>query len=353
MSENYLDLCNINVRSLSDQKLNGIKAELLLDFDLFCITETNLPHARVTDLDLPGFHPIIRKDRQDRTWGGVALYAAEHISATRVYDYEIPDLEALWVKVKAGSNTLMVCVCYRPPNSNVSFWEKLQESLDLANVAGSSDIVLAGDFNADPNSRHGRLLKLFCESNNLTMHVKEPTRITPNKASILDHIISNVPSLVKATEVLDPISTCDHCPVKLSLELKNKYNKPAAFKRHVWDYKQSNVEEFQNELCNFNWDLCFSNDDVNLICRTWTDSFMDIAKKCIPNRIITVRPCDRDFYTPELRQLRRKKNRIHRKAKETNSPHYDVPAIFIHIFLNYYCFISVSVLICTTHMFKP
>ena len=51
----------------------------MLNFDIICLTETNRPHARVTDFDLSGFHDILHKDRMGGPGGGVALYAAEHI----------------------------------------------------------------------------------------------------------------------------------------------------------------------------------------------------------------------------------------------------------------------------------
>ncbi len=80
MSTNLVEIYNINVRSLNDNKINALKAEIVGDSDIICITESNLPHARVSVLDLIGYHPILRKDRTGRCGGGVALYTAEFIS---------------------------------------------------------------------------------------------------------------------------------------------------------------------------------------------------------------------------------------------------------------------------------
>ena len=132
MSVNELDIIHINIRSLNDSKMDAIRAEVLLENDIICLTETNLPSANVNDLNLNGFSPIIRKDRIGRTGGGVAVYVADHLGASRVIRYEIPDLEALWLKIKAGHNVLLLCICYRPPNARADFWVKLQDSVDLA-----------------------------------------------------------------------------------------------------------------------------------------------------------------------------------------------------------------------------
>ena len=85
MINNSLDICHVNVRSLTDDRINAIKAELISDYDLICLTETNLPHARVTDLTIQGFHNIMNKDRVGKSGGGVAVYAAENIGIERLH----------------------------------------------------------------------------------------------------------------------------------------------------------------------------------------------------------------------------------------------------------------------------
>ncbi len=319
MSINELDITHVNIRSLNDEKMNAIRAELLLDYDIICLTETNLPAANVSDLNLDGFNPIIRKDRAGKTGGGVAIYAANHIGASRIFDYDIPDLEAMWVKIKAGNNILLICVCYRPPNSKAEFWTKLQDSVDLVKQSGVDRIMLVGDLNADPRTREGHLLNIFSISNNFTLHVKEPTRITPTTATILDQFITNIPNMLKKVEVLDPISTCDHCPIRSTIVMKHKFNKPKAYTRHIWLYNLADFDNFKTELQRADWDACFSYDDIDAICDAWTSTFFNIARTCIPNKVVTVRPGDKLFYTAELRRLRRKKNKIHRQAKLLNT----------------------------------
>ena len=297
MTENKLRICQVNIRSLYDEKMYAIKAELSQEFDIICVTETNLPHARVTDLTLPGFHPILRKDRATgEMWGGVAVYAAEYISITRIYEYEIPDLEAMWVKLQVGKNTVNLCTCYRPPKTGAEFWTALQDSVDLVKQRCTNPIILTGDLNADPRTPHGHLLKLFAMSNNLTVHIDEPTRITPDTATVLDQVLSDVPSLICDADILDPISVCDHCPICFSINFKASFNKPKAFQRHVWDYKQADPDEFKLKLGSCAWDECFVSDNFDEVCEAWTTMFLNKARECIPNRVVTIRPCDKTFF---------------------------------------------------------
>ena len=73
---------------------------------------------------------------------------------------------------------------------------------------------------------------------------------------------------------------------------------------------------------NADWDVCFEDGDTDRACEAWSDTFLNMARECIPNKVVTIRPSDKTFFTSELRHLRRKKNRAHRKAKNLNTPHY-------------------------------
>ena len=162
---------------------------------------------------------------------------------------------------------------------------------------------------------------MFTLSNNLVLYIDEPTRITSTTATILDQFISNIPGSVKDVEVLAPISTCDHCPIKMTVLLKSKFNKPRCYYRHIWQYNNADFDMFRHQLQNTDWDVCFD-DDINKSCANWTTTFLNVARQCIPNKVVTIHPCDKIFFTAELRRLRRKKNRLHRTAKEKNTLHH-------------------------------
>ena len=321
MTTNLLDICHSNVRSLNDEVKDAIKADLAFSHDIIMLTETNLPHDQISDFSISGFQNIIRKDRVGRTGGGIAMYVADHLGAIRMSEFELPDLEALWVKVKAGHNVILFCTCYRPPDAKADFWVTLQDSLDLAKHSGISDIVLAGDFNADPSTREGQLLNIFCRSNDLFCHVNEPTRITDTTATILDQFISSRSTLLTDVAVYAPIAKCDHCPIRAVLKTSQNYPKPKAYSRHIWQYDLANFEEFKRQLSNVDWNDCFK-DGVSLdeACNLWIETFLNIARNCIPNKVVIVRPGDKPFFNKELRKMRRKKNIAHRKAKRSNKP---------------------------------
>ena len=82
------------------------------------------------------------------------------------------------------------------------------------------NIILTGDFNADPSTANGRKLASFANVNTFTLHINEPTRITERSSSILDQFITNIPEFVETPEVDTPLLTNDHCTVSISLRFK-------------------------------------------------------------------------------------------------------------------------------------
>ena len=141
--------------------VSDISKDVSKVYDLLAICETILTENSKCDLKLEGYLPSFRKDRTDG-WGGVALYVSEHIFAQRKPEFELPNQEMLYVVLNINHNKLITCVCYRPPNSLVQFWDQLQYLYDLIRQAGYNQIILNGDFNSDPQTTNGKKLDFFC-----------------------------------------------------------------------------------------------------------------------------------------------------------------------------------------------
>ena len=73
------------------------------------------------------------------------------------------------------------------------------------------------------------------------------------------------------------------------------------------------------DLCtNFDWDNLVK-DDINETCRLFTDKILLSSGEFILHKLATVRTYHKPFYNGYLRRLRRKVNRLHHKAKNTNT----------------------------------
>jgi hypothetical protein len=312
-----LSFCHVNIRSIkANKRLSAFLNQVSNVFDIITTSETWLT---ATDLNTPfeidGYSGPYRQDRLLQRGGGIMVWVVDSIIVKRRDDLSIDKLETLWLQLDLPKNKILFGTSYRQPDGTYGddFWPKLQESYDKAKNTPIRNIVLTGDFNADIQTDKPAYdeLHAFLALNHLYQHVLEPTRITPTRATILDLIITNSPSLVTKIMVTAPVHLNDHCTI--SGEITSLIAKRKAFSRTMWNFKEANFQGFRNELKNNNWDQCFETDDPNLICEAWTELFLKISKKYVNSKTVIVRPNDKSWYTNFLRRLCRLKDRSHRK----------------------------------------
>ena len=208
---------------------------------------------------------------------------------------------------------MLIAISYRQKKGRYAptYWTKLQSGYDKAVATKIPNIVLIGDFNADPGTQKtdSEIFEEFLSTNNLTQHIKEPTRITATSATKLDLIISNLPMLIKGAGVGGPVHENDHCTIYATLNLKTIKRQP--FIREMWNFKEANFDLFREELSNVNWDSCLDSEDIDVICDAWTAKFKEISERIIKKKRVKVRPYDKNWYNNYLRRLKRIKDRQH------------------------------------------
>ena len=121
-----LSLWRCNIRGLNTEKLLALKSEIEGHFDLVAVTtKTLLCNTKTLDISLNGYLPMFRKDRGqgDVPWGGVALYVNENIIAKWKTEFEINSSEILCMELVTKRKKTVICVCYRSPNSGITFWD--------------------------------------------------------------------------------------------------------------------------------------------------------------------------------------------------------------------------------------
>ena len=259
------------------------------------------------DYNIPGYNGPFRLDRPDDTGhGGVAAWVINTLIAERRLDLEQPDHETLWISVRNSVKQVLIGVSYRQQRGN--YWEKLQDGYDLAVATKIANIMLIGDFNADPGNKTAyETLSDFIAINNLHQHINDPTRVTSTTASTLDLIITNLPFLVKDTGVGAPVHENDHRTIYGTLNLKTV--KRQAFNRDIWDFKNADFDLYRDKLNEADWEECFAEEDIDSICEKWTKMFLDISETVIKKKRVKIRPEDKNWYNNYLRRLRRIKDR--------------------------------------------
>jgi hypothetical protein len=210
-------------------------------------------------------------------------WVTDTLSAKRMEALEEIDHETMWIMISNKDKQVLIGVSYRQKKGRYApdYWAKLQSGLDKAIATKISNIMMVGDFNADPDNKtdHDTLLE-FLSTNNFTQHVREPTRVTSNSATILDLVITNLPRLVKNVGVSAPVHENDHSTVFGTLNLKTVRRQ--CFTRDMWNFKNANFDFFREELGNVNWDTCFDIEDIsrytpylNCFCTQLTSDVID------------------------------------------------------------------------------
>lgn len=144
-----------NVNHLTKTKLEEIKLHVLIrdgqkKLDILVITETFFSNKTADELfNIPGFD-LLRKDRQNGSGGGIAIYTNNELTNIHRTDLEEPDLEVLCLQVCPfkSKRPLLMAGIYRSPNKNVEYDRRLSENIENAYLL-NMETILTGDFNLD------------------------------------------------------------------------------------------------------------------------------------------------------------------------------------------------------------
>ena len=92
-----LRICHLNITSVSKEQFTALENTLSGIYDIITLSETSIyPNKDLGfDLHLPGYHPVLRRVRLDRTRGRVAAYISSSICLGRRKDLESPLTEQL------------------------------------------------------------------------------------------------------------------------------------------------------------------------------------------------------------------------------------------------------------------
>ena len=144
-----------------------------------------------------------------------------------------------------------------------------------------------------------------------------------------------------SSTLLDPIIISDSIHYSFSHVLKvpsdiSDYNNASiifiecpkfqtrSFQREVWLYELTDNEKFASKLDTVDWNALLSDSkDVDEMCNTFTETFLKVARECIPTKIVTIRNSDRPWFNSELRREIRTRDRI-RKTVNKYSKQSDI-----------------------------
>ena len=218
---NVQSLCNKTeqMRHILDAEGNNIH--------ILGITETwlNKSHSD-SEIAIHGYN-LERRDRTKYHGGGVAVYVHESVTYARCPDLESDAVEALVIRVSfPHAKSMFIAVVYRPPSAPVAWYGVLDDFMDRL-CAQECELVLMGDINIDIlDGMHTApsAWQDVIDGHQLTQIFRDPTRVTEDTQTLIDHIYVSHPGNVKACKV-STMALSDHYPVCFLRHLRANYDK--------------------------------------------------------------------------------------------------------------------------------
>ena len=319
-------IVHLNVRSLLS-KFDVIHNDFLCnDIDILTLSETwlrpsipdGLVHAK--DYILCRFDRVGNEQGQKISGGGVCTYIRKELQ------YDVSLFEHLnWsdqhvefqIIVIGGNNCkrILLVNAYRPPAGNPDVACEIIKS-QLTQVADlhKYEIVLVGDLNLDcsaPSNESYKKVNNLCSEFGLKNYIDKPTRSTLNTSSVLDIILTNIKN-VNSYGVLN-YNISDHNPVFIiKRRIHNNKNK-------IWvegrSYKNYDRDLFMHKIANLDWSILALLNDPNEAWHMIYKAIVYEADIMCPIRKFKVNTLKPDWYTLDLLQQARERDRLARLAK--------------------------------------
>ena len=230
---NVQGLCGDNLSKFSEisTMLTNKENEKL---HIFGMSETKLKQHKLTGtFKIKGFQTPFRKDNVSNGGGGILVYVRDYINAERREDLETNDISCLWLEISPDKGkSFLVGNMYRPPDSKIEYNDRFEDFIDTVLNEGK-EFILLGDINKNLlNNDIKREWGNFIASLGLTQLVSEPTRVTNDSSTLIDHIYTNNEENIRNVNV-EKLSISDHYGI-----FCNRSSRVSSDKNHQYHAKE-------------------------------------------------------------------------------------------------------------------
>ena len=177
--------------------------------------------------------------------------------------------------------------------------------------------IILGDLNCNilDDTADSRTFKELCATFNLTQLVKEPTRITEKKRSLIDVIMCTDPTLAESCSVIAS-SISDHNLTEVTLRIR----RPKVKAKYVTarSYSRYTSDSFCEDLLLVPWHMVHFFDDNDSQLETFNSLFLDVLDQHASIKRVKIKSRPNPFVTPEIKQFMKTRDCWHKKAIQTN-----------------------------------
>ena len=260
-----------SIKSKSDQVQHLLNDSNL---DFLCLSETWLhKYSPSAVFSAPGYN-IYRRDRLGSKVGGVLIYAKDIFNCKEIHVSNQNGLELICLDIPLSPQmSFVLIVIYRPPLSNIDFYEKLDNLLKQCNF--QKEVIIMGDLNINWEDKQNRKnLKRVMDGMDLTLLIHGPTKMTNSTSTHIDLVFSNRPErILKSFNMLTGLS--DHNLIVVARKLNSKRFKPlAASESHT--IPRNEQHNFKTSIQQVNWNELLSGSNLEQDCLTFSNKLQEI-----------------------------------------------------------------------------
>ena len=278
---------HLNIQGLCGDNLNKFSevSALLTSKDneklhIFGMSETKLKNHKLTStFKIKGFHTPFRKDNDSNGGGGIIVYVRNNINAKRREDLETNGISCLWLEISPDKGKpFLVGNMYRPPDSKIEYNDRFEEFIDTV-LNEEKEFVLMGDINKNLlNSDTDREWGNFTTSLGLTQLVDEPTRVTSDSRTLIDHIYTNNEDNIHSIKV-EKLCLSDHYGIFCNRSAHVSFEKNDEHQYITYrSFKTFEESCFLNDLAMVPWEILESFDTIDDIVSVWTSLFTEMHR---------------------------------------------------------------------------
>ena len=189
---------------------------------------------------------------------------------------------------------------YRPPNSKVEFVDRFESFIDKVS-SERKEIILLGDFNKNLlNERKDIEWENFTTSLGFSQLVYDPTRVTENSSTLIDHIYTNFDENITHVHVCK-ISISDHYAIFGNRKLNNCVKSNSHQTINYRSFKNFDENRFICDMQEVPWETIEYFNDINEIVEVWNTMFLEVVNKHAPLKSHRIkRKYQPDWLTPQI-----------------------------------------------------
>ena len=320
-------LFHMNIRRIAKHKgeLQALLSTLNHSFDVIVLTEVGDDADNyINNTFISGYSSFTHVPNFSK-YGGVAVMVKNDLGpVTLRSDLKLEkccnchkcETEDVWIQMSSGDQNYIIGGIYRHPNGNAChFSSALEKSLEK--LPDDINCIISGDININllnyENQQPLNYLTIMT-SFNFAPYITIPTRITDDKATLIDHIFmktaNNHPEYNTISGNLFTDIT-DHLPNFILLS----FNKPSAVKNRpfIRIYSERNTNSFKATLQNTNWQELLQEGDVDEMYSKFYSYFYQIFDSNFPLvKQSRRRAKDKKWITPALKNSIRHKNNLYK-----------------------------------------